>query len=189
MDSPFFRRRGDLTGENLYRHKRPALIVTLGLIVIATLGALQFKAPDAFGKKPFASFLSRRVPLAAPSASAFGESGGVLLKFAMPGDSIQYPLDVHGDPSSLEYSWVRLGDSTMVQPAEQLSGAQVNVPDKAGFYRLALVRGERQRVVGGQTGAVLVPFKEKEGVMLNGYRIGTYLGEKIAGNQDPPEGF
>ena len=188
MDSPFFRRRGDLTGENLYRHKRPALIVTLGLIVIATLGALQVKAPDAFGKKPLA-FLSRRVPMAVPSASAYGESGGVLLKFALPGDSIQYPLNVHGDPESLEYSWVRLGDSTIVQPPRSLSGAQVNVPSQAGFYRLALVRGDRHRIVDGLTVAVLVAFKEKEGAMLNGYRIGTYLAERIEGNQEPPAGF
>jgi hypothetical protein len=140
MDSPFFRRGGDLTGDNLYRHKRPALIVTLGLIVIATLGALQFKAPEAFGRKPFAAFLSRRVPVAAPSATAFGESGGVLLKFAMPGDSIQYPLDVHGDPASLEYSWVRLGDSAIVQPTRSLRGALVNLPSQAGYYRNALGR-------------------------------------------------
>jgi len=189
MKLPNFRRRSDFAGENLHRHKRPALIVTLGMIVIASLGALQFKAPDAFGKKPFAAFLSRRVPMAAPSATAFGESGSVLLKFAMPGDSIQYPLNVHGDPSSLEYSWVRLGDSALVQPGQSLRGAQVNVPSKPGFYRLALVRGERQRVVEGLTVAVLVPFKEKEGAMLNGYRIGTYLAERLAGGQEPPEGF
>jgi hypothetical protein len=106
----------------------------------------------------------------------------------MPGDSIQYPLNVHGDPSSLEYSWVRLGDSALVQPGQSLRGAQVNVPSKPGFYRLALVRGERQRVVEGLTVAVLVPFKEKEGAMLNGYRIGTYLAERLAGGQEPPEG-
>ena len=44
MDSPFFRPAARAAGENFYRHKRPALIVTLGLIVIATLGRLQFKA-------------------------------------------------------------------------------------------------------------------------------------------------
>jgi uncharacterized protein YcbK (DUF882 family) len=60
---------------------------------------------------------------------------------------------------------------------------------KAGFYRLALVRGDQTRTVDGLTLAVLVPFKEKEGKMLNGYRIGTYLAEKIGGNQLPPEGF
>jgi uncharacterized protein YcbK (DUF882 family) len=60
---------------------------------------------------------------------------------------------------------------------------------KAGFYRLALVRGDQSRTVEGLTLAVLVPFKEKEGSMLNGYRIGTYLAEKIAGKQEPPLGF
>ena len=189
MESPFFRRRADLIGENLYRHKRPALIATLGLIVIATLGALQFKAPDAFERKPFAAFLSRRVPMAAPSATAYGESGGVLFKFALPGASIQYPLNVHGDPQSLGYSWVRIGDSAIVQPPQSFRGADVNVPSAAGFYRLALVRGDKHRVIEGLTVAVLVPFTRKEGTMLNGYRIGTYLAERIEGNQEPPAGF
>lgn len=190
MDSPAPARQGLLSDEFYYRHKRPAAIVTVGLIVIATLGALQFKSPaGAFGAKPFAAFLSKKLPIAAPSASAFGESGGVLLKFALPGQSLEYPLDVHGDPSELEYSWVRLGDSMMVDAGKPLAGASVQVPQKPGFYRLALVRDEHKRIVQGLTVAVLVPFKEKEGAMLNGYRIGTYLAERIEGNQEPPEGF
>jgi uncharacterized protein YcbK (DUF882 family) len=70
-----------------------------------------------------------------------------------------------------------------------LLGADVRVPTRPGFYRLALVRGQQTRTVEGLTLAVLVPFKEKEGTMLNGYRIGTYLAEKVAGKQDPPNGF
>ena len=190
MDSPAPDRQNFLSDEFYYRNKRPAAIVMVGLIVIATLGALQFKSPaGAFGAKPFAAFLSKKLPIAAPSASAFGESGGVLLKFALPGQSLEYPLDVHGDPSELEYSWVRLGDSMMVDAGKPLAGASVDVPQKPGFYRLALIRDEHKRVVQGLTVAVLVPFKEKEGAMLNGYRIGTYLAEKIEGNQEPPEGF
>ncbi|HEY4955149.1 MAG TPA: D-Ala-D-Ala carboxypeptidase family metallohydrolase, partial [Gemmatimonadaceae bacterium] len=73
--------------------------------------------------------------------------------------------------------------------ARPLVGAAVRVPAKAGFYRLCLVRGDHRRTVDGLTLAVLVPFKEKEGTMLNGYRIGTYLAEKVEGKQDPPEGF
>ena len=189
MYSPLSGRQFLLSDETLYRHKRPALVVTLGLIVIATLGALQFKASPGFGAKPFGAFLSRRLPVAAPSASAFGESGGVLLKFAMPGGEIQYPLDVHGDPSELAYSWVRIGDTASVEIAKPLNGAQVVVPSKSGFYRLAIVRDDRKRIVEGLTVAVLVPFGEKNGAMLNGYRIGTYLAEKIEGRQQPPEGF
>jgi hypothetical protein len=190
MDSPISARQGLLTDDFYYRHKRPAAIVTIGLIVIATLGALQFKSPaSAFGAKPFAAFLSKSLPLAAPSASAYGESGGVMLKFALPSQSLEYPLDVHGDPSSLSYSWVRVGDTSMVDAGKPLDGAQVAAPQKPGFYRLALVRNDRRRVIQGLIVGVLVPFKEKEGAMLNGYRIGTYLAEGMAGNQEPPEGF
>jgi hypothetical protein len=113
----------------------------------------------------------------------------VLLKFVMPGERVEYPLDVHGDPTALEYSWVRVGDTLTVTPAKTLAGAELDAPAKPGFYRLAMVRGDKHRIVEGLTVAVLVPFKEKEGAMLNGYRIGTYLAENLAGNQDPPEGF
>jgi uncharacterized protein YcbK (DUF882 family) len=190
MASPLSGRQFLLSDETLYRHKRPALIVTIGLIVAATLGALSVKNPDGiFGAKPFGTFLARSLPAAAPSPTAFGASGGVLLKFAMPGASIEYPLDVHGDPASLSYSWVRVGDSTVAAEARPLGGAQVVTPQQAGFYRLALVKGDNHRIVDGLTVAVLVPFGQKEGAMLNGYRIGTYLAERLASNQMPPEGF
>jgi hypothetical protein len=107
----------------------------------------------------------------------------------MPGQEVEYPLDVHGDPTALHYEWVRLGETIGSEPARVLLGANVRAPVKAGFYRLALVRDNQHRIVDGLTLAVLVPFKEKEGAMLNGYRIGTYLAEKIAGKQDPPAGF
>ena len=189
MDSQVPDRRLMLPDVFSHRHKRPALIVTLGLIVVATVGALQFNAPVAFGEKPFASFLARSLPVAAPSATAFGESGGVLFKFAMPGELIEYPLDVHGDPTALGYSWIRVGDTVNVTTPVALNGANVFVPPTAGFYRLALVRDGKRRIVDGLTVAVLVPFGEKDGAMLNGYRIGTYLAERIAGKQQPPEGF
>lgn len=173
-----------------YRHKRPALIVTAGLMAVAVMGAFQFHTPgEAFGKRPFGSFSSRSMPAAAPSAVAYGPSGGVLLRFAMPGESVEYPLDVHGDPTALAYTWVRVGDTLATQTPRLLVGARVLAPARAGFYRLALILDGKRRVLEGLTLAVLVPFEEKEGTMLNGYRIGTYLAERLAGNQDPPDGF
>jgi hypothetical protein len=190
MDSPLSDRQLRLSDVILYRHKRPALIATLGLIVIASVGAIQFRELGSeFINRPLATFLSRGLPIAVPSATAFGASGGVLLKFAMPGQTVEYPLDVHGDPTALAYSWVRVGDTAVTDVAKPLSGAQVEAPANPGFYRLALVRGDRRRVIEGLTLAVLVPFGEKEGSMLHGYRIGTYLSEKLAGKQLPPEGF
>lgn len=183
-------RRRSLPDANRYGHRRPALFVSLGLIVLASLGALGFKNPgNAFGAKPFGKYLSRGLPMAAPSATAFGVSGQVFLKFAMPGASLEYPLDVHGDPTALSYGWVRLGDSVVTTVPLPLLAADVVAPEKPGFYRLALVKDDDTRVIDGLTVAVLVPFEQKEGIMLNGYRIGTYLAEQLAGKQTPPEGF
>lgn len=190
MALPLYDRQLSLADETSYGGRRPALLVTIGLIVIAVAGALQFRDPvSAFASKPFATFLSRSIPVIAPSPTAFGASGGVFVKFAMPGTMVEYPLDVHGDPSALSYTWVRVGDSLSTGTARPLAGSRVLAPPSAGFYRLALVRGDNRRIIDGLTVAVLVPFEQKRGTMLNGYRIGTYLSEKIAGKQTPPEGF
>jgi uncharacterized protein YcbK (DUF882 family) len=58
-----------------------------------------------------------------------------------------------------------------------------------GFYRLSLARpGADPHLVAGPALAVLVPFEEKRGVTLNGYRIGRYIGERLAG-AERPRGF
>src|SRR5512141_842193 len=174
----------------VFRQPRPALLVTILLVAVASLGAFQFRdSISPFSVRPFGKYLANALPAAEPSAGAFGTSGGVLLRFAMPGAHIEFPLAVHGDPSGLHYQWIRVGETVPTETPRALLGADVRVPMKAGFYRLVLVKGDQSRTVDGLTLAVLVPFKEKEGKMLNGYRIGTYLAEKIAGMQEPPEGF
>jgi hypothetical protein len=44
-------------------------------------------------------------------------------------------------------------------------------------------------MVDGLTLAVLVPFSQKVGATLNGYRIGTYLAERLGGARERPVGF
>jgi hypothetical protein len=127
--------------------------------------------------------------LAEPSISAFGASGEVKLAFAMPAQEISYPLDVHGDPTELQYAWVRNGDTTLATVPRSLTSDKVFAPPKAGFYRLALLKSGPHREIEGLTLAVLVPFEEKEGAMLRGYRIGTYIAERVTGRQPPPTGF
>jgi uncharacterized protein YcbK (DUF882 family) len=107
----------------------------------------------------------------------------------MPGTNVEYPLAVHGDPAALSYEWVRVGESVAIDGARPLTGPQMRAPATPGFYRLALARAGKTRIVEGLTLAVLVPFKEKEGTTLNGYRIGTYLAERIGGTEQLPEGF
>ena len=165
---------------------KPSRVVTFGLLALAAIGALQFTTPD-LETRPFA-FMSRPIPPAVPSRTAFGASGEVLLRFSMPGRAVEYPIDVHGDPSALQYEWIRLGAGSAETGTRPLAGDRLVAPAKPGFYRLALVRGTERREVDGLTLAVLMPFKEKVGTMLNGYRIGTYIGERLGG-RELPEGF
>lgn len=160
------------------------------MAAIAAVGAFQFlQAASGATKRPIGTYLTTAVPLAEPSASAFGASGEVKLAFAMPAQEISYPLDVHGDPTALEYAWVRNGDTALATVAKTLTSDKVFAPPRAGFYRLALLKSGQQREIEGLTLAVLVPFEEKEGAMLRGYRIGTYIAERVAGRRPPPEGF
>lgn len=170
-----------------HRNQRGRLI-TLVLFLVGAIGAVQFATP-IMERRPFEMFRAKAIPNAEPSADAFGTSGEVLLKFAMPGREIEYPLAVHGDPALLSYEWIRLGAASATTVARPLRGDKMVSPTAAGFYQLRLVRGDVRRMVEGLTLAVLVPFDRKEGGMLNGYRIGTYLGERISGRREPPEGF
>jgi uncharacterized protein YcbK (DUF882 family) len=185
QDIPFERRNPAL---GLNQGHKPAKLVTLVLFLAAAIGAVQFATP-VMERRPFAMFMAKPIPQAEPSADAFGTSGEVLLKFSMPGREVEYPLAVHGDPAMLSYEWIRLGSTNATTVPRPLRGDKVVSPTAAGFYQLRLVRGDVRRIVDGLTLAVLVPFDRKEGGMLNGYRIGTYLGERITGRRTPPEGF
>jgi uncharacterized protein YcbK (DUF882 family) len=180
----------EISDDPFFRHRKPAMLATVLLIIVASLGAVQFRAAAMpFEVNPLGKYLTAAVPLVEPSASAYGPSGGVLLRFAMPGEDIEFPIAVHGDPAALGYEWLRVGDTFATGAPVPLTGALVRVPAQPGFYRLALAKNVKRRIIEGLTVAVLVPFKEKEGTMLNGYRIGTYLAERFNGNQDVPEGF
>jgi hypothetical protein len=185
------------TGEELalpddlpVRKRHVGRLVWLAIAAIAAVGAFQFlQAAGETTEKPIGTFTRAVVPLANPSVSAFGASGEVKLAFAMPAQEISYPLDVHGDPTSLQYAWVRVGDTALTTNPQPLTSDKVSAPPEAGFFHMALLKADQQRTVEGLTLAVLVPFEEKQGGMLHGYRIGTYLAERIRGKTPPPEGF
>jgi hypothetical protein len=180
----------ELPDELPVRRRHTTRIVWITVAAIAAVGAFQFLQASGDTKQPIGTYLTRSVvPMAEPSISAFGASGEVKLAFALPGQEISYPLDVHGDPTELQYAWVRNGDTTLSTVPRVLTSDKVFAPPKAGFYRLALLKSGPHREIEGLTLAVLVPFEEKEGAMLRGYRIGTYIAERVAGRQPPPTGF
>jgi uncharacterized protein YcbK (DUF882 family) len=75
-----------------------------------------------------------------------------------------------------------------VEPPRPLRGPGFVAPGRPGFYRLAIVRGLERHVIDEPMVAVMVPFTQKMGSTLNGYRIGTYLSERLA-HHDHPDGF
>jgi hypothetical protein len=152
----------------------------------AALGIIQFYRPAH--PAPLAPFANLGRINAGPSINAFGTSREVRIRFALPGDVVDFPLEVSGDPRSLSYTWVTAHDSTPIDSIRPITGASFAVPAKPGFYRLAILRDLEREVISEPTLAVMVPFKQRVGGMLNGYRIGSYLADRIT-QHDHPDGF
>jgi uncharacterized protein YcbK (DUF882 family) len=179
-------RRRSIPGQSA---RQPVNLATVAIFALAALGAVHLKYPrPELNAAPFAAFLGDGVANGRPSKTAFGESGKVKVRFALPGETVEYPLDVEGDPTDLTYSWVRVGELDLVSEPRPVAGAEFEAPAAAGFYHLALVNGLSHQVLDQLSVAVLVPFREKVGATLNGYRIGTYVAERV-GTRTAPEGF
>jgi uncharacterized protein YcbK (DUF882 family) len=156
----------------------PARLATLGVALAAAVGVLNFYTPD---RPLLRGALAEpvMVPGAAPARVAFGKSGEVRTRFALPGEPVEYPLEISGDRSGLSYQWVRSGAMLPADSVRPLLGETVTAPPEPGFYQLAVMRAGQREVVDGITLAVLVPFSAKVGSTLKGYRIGTYVAERL----------
>jgi hypothetical protein len=164
--------------------------MTAAMFIVAALAVVRFyEPPEALVQSRFGAVELPLVPPASPSATAFGRSGAVQVRFALPNEDVEYPLEVHGDPTALEYGWVRVTDSVGVDSIRSLSGDTLVAPSVPGFYRLALIRGVERRILAGVTLAVMVPFEEKQGGILDGYRIGTFRAERRGAKSSRPDGF
>ena len=127
---------------------------------------------------------------AGPAPEALGRSGELRLATAMPGEHVDYPITLPDDTLSLRYAWERVGDAQLQDSALRFSGDTLVAPEQPGFYHLALLHGTSEHVVDGMTLAVMVPFDEKHGAVLDGYKIGLYRGERHrADSTDRPAGF
>lgn len=167
-----------------------ARLATAGVAVCAAIGVLQFYDPGAaLGRSPFGSRPDPSYSIGSASVNAFGRSGEVKLLFSMPGQRFEFPLAVGGDPATLSYEWTSLRGTETGFTTQPVDGAEVAAPTVPGFYFLTLVRGEDRQIVREPVVAVMRPFQEKLGTMLNGYRIGTYLAERLRGKDETPDGF
>lgn len=166
-------------------------VATVLVALCAAIGVIQFYRPEAaLGRAPFARFGGAPFTLGSASGNAFGRSGEVKLLFSMPASRIEFPLAIGGDPAAVRYEWTSLrGADANFHPA-LIDGAEVETPSIPGFYYLTLIRGGDRQIVQEPVVAVMRPFREKLGAMLNGYRIGMYLAERLRGGErQHPEGF
>jgi hypothetical protein len=172
--------------------ERLAWTVLLAAIAIVIVGARFVRPLPSAPLAPFALVANGETSVAHLSADAsrdaFGTSRAVRVRFAMPAADIEFPLEVSGDPTSLTYAWVEARDTSTVTAPRPVSGASFVAPSQPGYYRLAILRGAERHIIGEPTLAVMVPFREKVGGMLNGYHIGTYLAERF-GKTEHPAGF
>lgn len=167
-------------------------VATVLVALCAALGVIQFYRPEtALGRTPFRHLGGTTYSLGSASGNAFGRSGEVKLLFAMPGEKLEFPLAVGGDPSIITYEWTSLRGSETGFVPQPLEGAEVSAPPAPGFYYLTLIRGKDRQILREPAVAVMRPFREKLGAMLNGYRIGTYLAERLRSKRDNehPDGF
>ena len=108
----------------------------------------------------------------------------------VPGETFPLPIEAPADRLSLRYQWVRAADSSAVTADTAVAGGTVIAPTRPGLYHLALRNDANRIVIGDVLVGVLVPFAEKLGNTLNGYRIGRYRFERARGDATPPpKGF
>ena len=167
------------------------------LFGLATIGAVQFMRPDsAIATAPLVNLAAAIAPenanralAASPTADAFGRSGEVKVRLSLPGERVEFPIAIAGTGDSLSYQWVSALDSTPVEMPRVLSAEPTIAPQRPGFYHLSIIRGVTRELLPEPSLAVMVPFSQKLGGHVNGYRIGTYLAEKLGAGHDRPIGF
>jgi hypothetical protein len=185
-------------GRSSRRRHRPVTLRGTAVAVLAAVGAAHFARPERPLLSPPDAVAAvtepahePRTPFGRVAKEAFGRSGEVRMRFTLPGENIAVPLLLFGDTVALAYAWIPVADSTAPADARPLEDAERLVaPEEPGFYRLALVRDGRRRILDDVTVTVLVPFAEKRGALLRGFRLGTYVGERRgASRAGLPEGF
>lgn len=168
------------------RRPRGGSALVFGALALVSIFGLR-RADAAHGPARLAA-PALTAPEARVAAGAFGRSGGVRMRFALPGARVDFPIEVEEAPDRLGYEWVPVGADRAIDPAAALGGG-VRAPQRPGFYRLTIVGDGGRRVMEGMTLGVLLPLGLKRGSAINGYRMGFYRGERRGRAEEAPEGF
>jgi len=183
--APAVRAAGDATPARRPGRRRSPSIPLVALWVVAAVGALHFARPvrpllaPPHAVEAVTADEAPRTPLAHVAVGAFERSGGVRMRFTLPGADVRLPLSLSGDTAALRYVWLPVDDDGAGATLPRPLGARLVAPEAPGFYRLAVERDGQRQLVDDVTLSVLVPFGEKRGATLHGYRLGTYVGERL----------
>ena len=124
---------------------------------------------------------------------AFGKSGQLRVAVTDPRRPVPLPLEWTGaPPQDLRYRWVpTAGTQLRTLIGESWMSMGVQAPPEQGIWKLRLSATGWTQELGELSVITRVPFSEKRGGFLNGYRIGRYATEN-EGRDDryaPPPGF
>ena len=164
-------------------------VALVGLLAIGAAVLFTLHPPNDLLASPFGTEVSGDSAAVRPLPGIFGLSGEVRLQLRMPGERFDYPIEIPAASVAAGYLWLKAEDSSAVSAIEPLVGTSVVAPRRPGFYRLALLRASEPRLVEPLLVGVLVPFSEKVGTSINGYRIGNYRWAKSPGDPARPLGF
>jgi hypothetical protein len=182
------------------RARRPRSWLSAIALVSAVAAVLTYYRPsdpdvaspaELVGVRERAAAAAEVEASAEPTATArpgYGRSGDVLVRVAMPGQLVEAPVALPPGSGHLRYQWVRAADSSEADvPRFLANGSGVLAPPQPGLYQLAIGEGDTRRVVEDLSLAVLVPFSQKLGGTVNGYRLGSWPFERLGGER--PLGF
>ena len=155
----------------------------VGALALAAAVLLILHPPSLLLASPFGR--DARAPSVSASPEVFGQSGEVRIQLVLPNETFHFPLAVRGDPDGFSYVWVNAKDSSVVTPSQPLVRDSVVAPGFPGFYRLEVEQHEGRRIIDSLLVAVMVPYSDKIGQSINGYRIGNYR-SGIDGEDAPP---
>lgn len=167
---------------------RSRALPIIGATILAMGSLLALRRADAAFGPPTTVAPPPPPPFAKLASSAMGRSRGVQMRFALPGERVQFPIELRAAPSSVTFEWIPLGELMPLDSAKVVAGT-LNAPQRPGFYRLAVVNTGGRTIIDSLTLAVMVPFSDKVKGKLNGYQIGYYRGEQWGGGLERPRGF
>jgi hypothetical protein len=128
------------------------------------------------------------------ASRVFGHSGRLRVVVAQPSATLQLPLEWvdAASPLDVAYSWEPVaGTQLRMLNGEGRLTHGLFAPASAGVWRLQLRGSSWSQTLDNLSVITHVPFAEKRGGYLNGYRIGTYPTEVRWQGPDyaPPPGF